>query len=299
MRDESRRVLADLLRRRRAEIVEQATDWVTDRAVDLRGRRPREETRALVERVVAGHEAALLAGDPRPLGELVEFVTSFRAAREFHVSTMLRGFGSFRSALELHLREEGGDGWAAFEVLAAVDDVYHAAACQVADTYMLKLTETVQRRRRELEDELGALADAKERELTEKIRTIEEQRRALAALSSPVIRVWEGVLVAPLVGELGAARAGEVLDRVLGAIEVSGARAVLVDITGLTLVDASLAGRLVRILEAARLLGAEGILVGASAAVARALVESDADLGTSRIFGTLQDGLRAVIRGRR
>ncbi len=299
MNAEGRRLLADLLGRRRAEIVEQATDWVTAGSVDLRGQRPRAETRALVEKVVSGHEAALLDGDLRPLGEFIEYVTSFRASREFHVSTVLRGFGSFRTALEALLREESGDGWAAFELLAAVDAVYHAAAYQVADAYMVKLTGTVQRRRRELEAELTALADAKEREVDEKIATIEAQRRALAALSSPVIRVWEGVLVAPLVGEIGLDRAAEVLEKVLGAIEATGARAVLIDITGLTLVDAAVADRLVRLLDAARLLGAEGILVGVSAAGARSLVEIGADLGTARIFGTLQDGLRAVIRGRR
>lgn len=293
---EGKRLLIDILHRRREEIVDQSTDWVIAAAVDLQGRRPRSETRALVDKVVSGNEAALLEADPGPLHDLIDHVTSLRAAHEFHPSTLLRGFVSFRHALEIFLRAEADDGWAALDVLSATDEVYSAVACRLADLYAIKLNATVEVRRRELTEELHRVTEAKERELEEKIATINAQRRDLAALSSPVIRVWGGVLVAPLIGELGADRAALVRQRVLDAIAESGADAVLLDITGITVIDARVAVDLVRLTEAARLLGAEGMLVGVSGAVARALVELEVDIGAARTFSSLQDGLRAALR---
>lgn len=296
MTPEGRQLLIDILHRHGEEVVDQATDWVIAAALDLQGRRPRGETRALVARVVSGNEAALLQDNTGPLLELVDYVTSLRATHEFHPSTLLRGFVSFRHALEGFLRAEANDGWTALDVLTATDEVYSTVACRVADLYAIKLNATVDVRRRELEEELRRVTVAKERELEEKIATINAQRRDLAELSSPVIRVWEGILVAPLVGELGADRAALVRQRVLDAIAESGADAVLLDITGLTVVDARVAVDLLRLTEAARLLGAEGMLVGVSGAVARALVELEVDIGAARTFSSLQDGLRAALR---
>lgn len=296
MTPEGRQLLIDILQRHGEEVVDQATDWVIAAALDLQGRRPRGETRALVARVVSGNEAALLQDNTGPLLELVDYVTSLRATHEFHPSTLLRGFVSFRHALEGFLRAEANDGWTALDVLTATDEVYSTVACRLADLYAIKLNGTVEVRRRELEEELRRVTVAKERELEEKIATINAQRRDLAELSSPVIRVWEGILVAPLVGELGADRAALVRQRVLDAIAESGADAVLLDITGLTVVDARVAVDLLRLTEAARLLGAEGMLVGVSGAVARALVELEVDIGAARTFSSLQDGLRAALR---
>lgn len=296
MTPEGRQLLIDILQRHGEEVVDQATDWVIAAALDLQGRRPRGETRALVARVVSGNEAALLQDNTGPLLELVDYVTSLRATHEFHPSTLLRGFVSFRHALEGFLRAEANDGWTALDVLTATDEVYSTVACRLADLYAIKLNATVEVRRRELEEELRRVTVAKERELEEKIATINAQRRDLAELSSPVIRVWEGILVAPLVGELGADRAALVRQRVLDAIAESGADAVLLDITGLTVVDARVAVDLLRLTEAARLLGAEGMLVGVSGAVARALVELEVDIGAARTFSSLQDGLRAALR---
>ncbi|EYF05817.1 STAS domain-containing protein [Chondromyces apiculatus] len=296
MTPEGRDLLVRLLARRGEEIVEGATDWVIGEAIDLRGQRPREETRELVARVIEGNEAALLQEDGQPLAAFVEHVVSLRAAREFHPSTVLRGLLSFRQVLEGMLRAEGGDGWAALDVLAAVDAVYHGAALQVADLYAVKLTEAVQRRRRELEVELGRVAEEGQRALAEKLATIEAQRQELATLSSPVLRVWSGVLVAPLVGEVGAARAELIRERVLEAIVEDGAHTVLLDITGLVRVDAQVALDLLRLTQAARLLGARGMLVGVSGAVARTLVALDVDLGEVPAFASLEDGLREALQ---
>jgi len=296
MREESRQAFIDLLTRQRREIIEAGTDWVVAQAIDLRGARPREETRALVERVVAFHEALLVDGDDGPLSDFVESVTSLRASSEFHVSTLLKGFLSFRKALEKVLRREPLDTAVSLDVLAAVDDAYFTAIFHVSDVYVDKLNLTIIERRRALEAELAEVIEKKSAELADKITTIEAQREALANLSSPVIRLFRGVVVMPIVGEVSPDRAARITQRVLDTVSSERVSHVILDITGLTSADTHAAFALSQALGAARLLGAEGAIVGVSPAVARTFVLLGIGLDGTPTFATLEDGLRAALQ---
>ncbi len=296
MDDASRGLLSALLERNRAEIVDRGTDWVRAQAIDLGSRRPREETRKLVERVVTSQAAALLTGDEGPIDEFIELVTSLRSSSEFHVSTLLRGLLSFRRGLEDVLRSANAELGASLELLSSVDRVAHGAIFRAADVYNEKLNGTILRRRAELERDLARVTAAKEQELDEKVRTIDAQRELLNALSSPVIRIWEGILVAPLIGEIDPERAAAVREQVLDAVMKTRARAVLVDITGLTVTDENLASEIMRLVKSVRLIGAETLLVGISPEGARALAAIRVNLGDVRSFATLHDGLRAAFQ---
>ncbi|UQA60649.1 STAS domain-containing protein [Polyangium aurulentum] len=285
-------LLLDLLARRRADVLERSTDWVVEAAGDLKGRRPREETRRLVDRVIATNLAVIEGDDRRPLEELIDYVTSYRAASEFRVSTLLRGFLSFKRGVSQVLEEEGTPAEGTLAALRIVDEVYYEATFAIADLYGEKLVLTVTERRRELEVELGE----KQRQLEEKIETIDEQRRALAALSSPVLRVWAGVLLVPLIGEITHERALHARSKLLAAIEEQGAEAVLIDVTGLSVADAHAASVIVDMVRAARLVGAEGLLAGMRGEVARTFVTQGEDLAGTRTFATLEDGLRHLLR---
>jgi rsbT co-antagonist protein RsbR len=296
MNESSRRVLAEILERCRDEIVDRGTDWVREQAVDLGAARPREETRILVERVVMTHAASLLEGNEEPLGEFIEFVTSYRVSREFHVSTLLRGMLSFRSGIVGVLRRELQDDRAVLTLLGAVDQVAQRAILRTADLYNDKLNHKLLLRRAELEEELARTTADKERELDEKIHTIDAQREMLNALSSPILRVWEGVLLVPLIGEIDDARADAVRERVLSEVVATKSGVVLVDITGLSVTDERLAGELLRLVGCVRLLGADTMLVGVSPEGARALTSLPVKLDMVRSFATLKDGLRAALR---
>jgi rsbT co-antagonist protein RsbR len=296
MNESSRRVLVEILERCRAEIVDRGTDWVRQEAVDLGTARPRDETRSLVERVVMTQAAVLLDGNEKPLDEFVEFVTSFRVSREFHVSTLLRGMLSFRSGIAGVLRREIQDGWAVLTLIGAVDEVAQRAILRTADVYNDKLNHKILVRRAELEEELARTTADKERELDEKIRTIDAQREMLNALSSPVLRVWEGVLLVPLIGEIDDARAEAVRERVLNEVVATKSGVVLVDITGLSVTDEQLAGELLRLVRCVRLLGADVMLVGMSPEGARALTSLPIALDDVYSFATRKDGLRAALR---
>jgi len=284
--------LLDLLERRGDDVLERATDWVVARSPDLQGKRPRDETRALVAQVIEANIAVLARGDRAPLHAFIAYVTSLRAESEFRVSTLLRGFRSFKRGLAVVIDEEGWSPRAVLAALSLVADVYDEAAFHLSDTYGDKLVASIVARRRELEDELGE----KRADLDEKIATIDAQQAMLRALSSPVLCVWEGVLLLPLIGEISPERAADVKGVLLEAIAAWSARFVLIDVTGLSVADAHAAAELGSMLRAARLVGAEGSLVGVRGDVARVFVEIGEHVSGARTFTTLESGLRHAIR---
>lgn len=124
----------------------------------------------------------------------------------------------------------------------------------------------------------------------------QQQRAALAdtvrALSLPVIPVLEGVLVLPLIGDFDAERIQDFTSTLLHSIEREKARVVLIDITGLPLLDSEGAAGLVQGVRAAGLLGARCVLVGVRPEIARALVSLDVSLETLATAATLQQALQ-------
>lgn len=117
-------------------------------------------------------------------------------------------------------------------------------------------------------------------------------------LSTPLLPVHEGILVAPLVGQVDAARGAHFMEALLSGIERHGAETVLIDVTGVPMIDAGVAAQLVQATRAAGLLGTTCALVGVSSEVARALVELGVDLGELRTHRDLRAGILAAL-GRR
>ncbi|MBK6920059.1 MAG: STAS domain-containing protein [Deltaproteobacteria bacterium] len=138
---------------------------------------------------------------------------------------------------------------------------------------------------------IGELAEAK----AAAQRAIEQQRMTISALSTPIIDVWEGVVTLPLVGVIDTQRAVEMTERLLARIVESGARAVIIDLTGVEVVDTATADHLVRLTRAAGLLGARCFVTGIGPNIARTLVGMGVDLGGVRTMRTLKEALRACI----
>jgi rsbT co-antagonist protein RsbR len=136
-------------------------------------------------------------------------------------------------------------------------------------------------------DELQLL----ETEISDKKAIIEAQAALLDQLSVPVIQVWESVLLLPLIGVLDSRRAAQVLESMLEAIAANSARILIVDITGVPVVDTSVAGYLIRAVQAAQLLGCQTLLVGISPEIAQTLVGLGIDFSRITTRATLQSGL--------
>jgi rsbT co-antagonist protein RsbR len=122
-------------------------------------------------------------------------------------------------------------------------------------------------------------------------RTIHEQQEAIRELSTPVLQVRERLLILPIVGVIDAQRARQLTEQLLRSIRANRAKVVVIDITGVPVVDTTVANHLVQTVEASRLMGATVIITGLSADIARTLVTLGVDLGKMDTMGDLQEGI--------
>jgi anti-anti-sigma regulatory factor/HAMP domain-containing protein len=157
------------------------------------------------------------------------------------------------------------------------------------------LAEKVQQRTAELEAERAALQLAL-RELQTSTAEREELLTTLARLQNPVIPVIDGVVVAPIVGQLTAQRIQLLQRTILDTVVTTQARVALLDITGVPQIDEQCAALLLRIGEALKLLGATAILVGIRPEVAQQLITQDAALENVRSAIDLQGGIGLALR---
>jgi anti-anti-sigma regulatory factor len=138
-------------------------------------------------------------------------------------------------------------------------------------------------------------AEELRRLVEERTRRIDEQSREILDLSTPVMEVWEGVVLAPLIGTLDSDRSQQFTDRLLNAVVKHGAAVALVDITGVPQVDTETARNLIETVAAVRLLGAEVVLTGIRASIAQTLVHQDIDLSAVVTRSSLAAGLKVAM----
>jgi rsbT co-antagonist protein RsbR len=135
-----------------------------------------------------------------------------------------------------------------------------------------------------------------EQERLAHVRVIEAQRVALRELSTPLIPIADGVIAMPLVGEIDSERADQILESLLAEIGAQRAEVAILDITGVQVVDTRVAAILVRVAQAARLLGAEVVLTGIGPSVAQSLVALGAQLRGIITCGSFQRGIAYALR---
>ena len=119
-----------------------------------------------------------------------------------------------------------------------------------------------------------------------------EQKARISELSNPVVEIWDGVLLLPLVGTLDDQRSSQMSTTLLRAVRAKSAQAVIIDITGCTVVDTYTAAHLINTVRSVHLLGATGVITGVGATVAADLVKLGIDLHEINTRRRLADGLR-------
>jgi PAS domain-containing protein len=155
---------------------------------------------------------------------------------------------------------------------------------------------------RELEERAShARAEADEKtqllhELDARLALISRQHHQILDLSAPILDLWDGVLVLPLIGALTAERAAAVTERLLEAVAKRRARFVLLDLTSASEIESKSAEHIVRMISAVRLLGSQALLTGLSSTTARRLAECGPGLAGIRAMRSLADGLRECLR---
>lgn len=158
-----------------------------------------------------------------------------------------------------------------FALLNRILDAYEPAANRIANTV--------------------AVGFVQERE-----RVIREQQEAIRVLSTPVLQVRERLLILPIIGVIDPQRARQLTEQLLRGIRTNRAKVVVIDITGVPVMDANVANHLVQTVEATRLLGATVIITGLSPEIAQTLVTIGVDLGKMNTVGDLQGGIEEAER---
>jgi anti-anti-sigma regulatory factor len=158
-------------------------------------------------------------------------------------------------------------------------------------SYVQRRTEEL----REMEERLGRELRERERAEADRAALQEEiigvQNARLAELSTPIIPITDRIMVMPLIGTMDRQRAQQVLTTALQGVQSHRAEVVIIDITGVKLVDSDVASTLIGTAGALRLLGAQAVITGIRPDVAQTLAVLDVDFGAIVTKGTLQSGI--------
>jgi rsbT co-antagonist protein RsbR len=125
---------------------------------------------------------------------------------------------------------------------------------------------------------------------------ITEQSAQLLELSTPVVKLWDGVVAVPLIGTLDSARSQVVMERLLQALVETGSPYAILDITGVPAVDTQVAQHILKTVVAAQLMGARCVISGIRPQIAQTIVSLGIEFGEIVTKANLADALQFVLR---
>jgi rsbT co-antagonist protein RsbR len=158
------------------------------------------------------------------------------------------------------------------------------ASLELQQAALVERLATIEAQRQQLE--------VQERDLRARLETIHYQAEAIRELSTPILEIEEQVIALPIVGVVDTKRAHEITEKLLEHIGKTHSRCVILDVTGVQVVDTATAGHLIKVVRAAALMGARCVVTGLSPAVAQTLVAVGVELGGTRTLRNLREGLR-------
>jgi rsbT co-antagonist protein RsbR len=215
----------------------------------------------LTDATQSGNLTNIQASEWNRVREILTSISNSRARQGFSPRDIALFVFSFKQPLFEQLRQElGGNG----EAIA--DEIW--LATNLLDKLGLWTTEAYQKTREEV---------------------IMRQQEELLELSTPVVKLWEGILALPLIGTLDSARTQIVMESLLQKIVETGSEFAIIDITGVPTVDTLVAQHLLKTVAAARLMGTDCIISGIRPQIAQTIVHLGVDLSDVVTKGTLAD----------
>ena len=238
-----------------------------------RGLIPETEQRAEMLALLAGMAQALLAGDnsfdhdsAHPLAVSLRNASQTRAARGFTPEDSLHFVQTCRDALvdavHGHAPLQGMQPWAARRIERLVDRAVRLLA--------------------------SAFVAARE-------DVIRAQSTSLREVSTPVITLWDSILLLPLIGVVDSVRAQQISERLLEAIADTESEVTLIDVTGVPVMDTSVARHILKTVAAAEMLGTRVILTGISPSTAQTMVKLGIDMSGVPTRGSLKAGMSLAL----
>jgi rsbT co-antagonist protein RsbR len=214
------------------------------------------------------HTADLSAPSAKPLREFLDTLSKTRVQQGFSSTETANFIFSLKRPLFEQLRLEAGK-----DAQQLANEVW--AATELLDTMGLHTVATFQRTREEL---------------------INRQQRDMLELSTPVVKLWEGILALPMIGTLDSARTQIVMESLLQRIVDTGSQIAILDITGVPTVDTLVAQHLLKTITALRLMGAECIISGIRPQIAQTIVHLGVDLQGVVTKANLADALAWALK---
>ncbi|MET8305397.1 STAS domain-containing protein [Micromonospora sp. NPDC005173] len=246
--------------------------WTEIIASSLRGRLSQAELRRQVHDL---HHAIVSAGEQGVIDLSAENAAELRATlSELSRGRARQGFSATETAISI---------FALKDVLA--DLVQEAGGDKALHDYVAFSR---------LVDELGLFTFESFVRTRESL--IADQAEQLLELSTPVVKLWEGVVAVPLVGTLDSARAQVVMERLLQTLVDTSSPYAIIDITGVPAVDTQVAQHILKTVVAARLMGADCIISGIRPQIAQTIVALGIEFGDIATKASLADALRHVLR---
>jgi rsbT co-antagonist protein RsbR len=141
---------------------------------------------------------------------------------------------------------------------------------------------------------VGVIRDLTEQKQAERDLSL-QQRRLIEELSTPVIELWDHLLMLPIIGSVDSERANQITESLLQAVLDRQATVAVLDVTGVPLIDTDVATHLLKTVRAAQMMAAEVIITGFSADAARTLTQLGVDLSSVRTSGALKQGVAEAL----
>ena len=269
-------------------------------------------TDAVIPRILKTHEAELLdewlreqlsafrpgsrISEHELRGQSAEFLNLLQLATQSGVTDVQSpAYGRVRDMLGDMSRSRGLQGFSPSETATFVFSLKRPLFARIrkelgADADSLA---TVTWNVTELLDKLGLHTTEVYQKSREEV--ISRQQEELLELSTPVVKLWDGILALPMIGTLDSARTQVVMESLLQRIVETGADVAIIDITGVPTVDTLTAQHLLKTVTAARLMGADCIISGIRPQIAQTIVHLGVDLGAVTTKATLADAFRRAL----